>query len=407
VVTAAASHGSFLVPLAEGGFPSWLAGPLAGIGPRLDQTGFELLVVGMCVCYATSLWLADSLSSTAVIATILAVHVVFVLGPPLMSPDVATYLAYGRMGALHGIDPYTHAAHALPHSDPLHPWVTVQAGATNYGPPFTLITYLIARLSVPAGLWTLKVVAMATSLGIVGLVAACARLRGFSPIRAAVLAGLNPVALIYSLGGAHNDLWMMFVLMAGVWLTLKARRAEGSILGTVATGLKVSVAPATLFMLLGPRARRKTIVVAVATAIVLAVIVLLGFGHGTVFVNYARQLYHGGHAFARRYSVPALIGQALGLHGVHGVTGAVRLVAGAILIASIIALLLALRRGRDWLTLAGWGQLAVLLTTTWLWPWYIVWILPLAPLARDRRLTAAALAVTAFLVVTQVFLPLG
>jgi hypothetical protein len=200
---------------------------------------------------------------------------------------------------------------------------------------------------------------------------------------------------------------MMFVLMAGVWLTLKGRRAEGAVLGIVATSLKVSVAPATLFLLLGPSRRRRAIAAAVAATVVLAVIVLLGFGHGSVFVNYLRQLYHGGHAFARRYSVPALIGQALGLGGLHGVTGGVRLVAGAILVASILVLWVQLRRGRDWLTVAGWAQLAVLLTTTWLWPWYIVWILPLAPLTRDRWLFASVLAVTAFLVATQVFLPLG
>jgi hypothetical protein len=270
-----------------------------------------------------------------------------------------------------------------------------------------LLTYLVAHLSVPAGLWALKIVAVATSLGIVGLVAACARLRGLSPVRAAVLVGLNPVALIYSVGGAHNDLWMMFVMMVGVWLTLKSRRAEGATAGIVATGLKLSVAPATLFMLLGPPRRRRAIAAAVATVIVLAVIVLLGFGHGSVFVNYARQVYHGGHAFARRYSVPALIGQALGLHGVHGVTGGVRLLADAVLVGLLLVLLAALRRGGDWLTLAGWAQVAVLITTTWLWPWYIVWILPFAPLTRDRRLTAAALVITAFLVATQVFLPLG
>jgi hypothetical protein len=219
--------------------------------------------------------------------------------------------------------------------------------------------------------------------------------------------GLNPVALIYTLGGDHNDLWMMFLLMAGVWLTLRARRTEGAVLATVATSLKVSVAPATVFMLLGPSGRRRAIIAAVATTIVVAVIVLVGFGHASVFVNYLRQLYHGGHAFARRYSVPALIGQALGLHGVHGVTGAVRLAADAILAAWLAGLLLALRRGGDWLTLAGWAQLAVLVTTTWLWSWYIVWILPFAPLTRDRRLLAAALVVTAFLVATQVFIPLG
>src|SRR5947209_3408557 len=151
---------------------------------------------------------AGIFAGSLIVASAAATHPSF-LGPPLLSPDVATYLAYARLGVLHGLDPYTHAAHALPASDPLHPWVTGQAGATNYGPPFTLLTYLLAHLSVAAGIWVLKVVAALASLATVALVASCARLRGVSPVRAAVLVALNPVALVYAVGGDHNDLWMM------------------------------------------------------------------------------------------------------------------------------------------------------------------------------------------------------
>src|SRR5947209_17215385 len=73
VASAAATHPSFLVPLAGGGFPGWLAGPLKGAGPALSQTGFELLMVAMCACYAASLWLASSLSRMVAIGTIAAV----------------------------------------------------------------------------------------------------------------------------------------------------------------------------------------------------------------------------------------------------------------------------------------------------------------------------------------------
>jgi hypothetical protein len=34
-------------------------------------------------------------------------------------------------------------------------------------------------------------------------------------------------------------------------------------------------------------------------------------------------------------------------------------------------------------------------------PWYVTWLLPLAALGRDRRLTGAALALTAYLVVMR------
>jgi hypothetical protein len=40
----------------------------------------------------------------------------------------------------------------------------------------------------------------------------------------------------------------------------------------------------------------------------------------------------------------------------------------------------------EWLTAAGWAAAALLLSTSWLVPWYVAWLLPLAALASDRRL---------------------
>ena len=60
-------------------------------------------------------------------------------------------------------------------------------------------------------------------------------------------------------------------------------------------------------------------------------------------------------------------------------------------------------RNRDWLSGAGWATLALLAGLAWLTPWYIVWVLPLAAIAGSRRLRQAALAGTAFLLLS--FLP--
>jgi hypothetical protein len=38
-------------------------------------------------------------------------------------------------------------------------------------------------------------------------------------------------------------------------------------------------------------------------------------------------------------------------------------------------------------------------------PWYVIWMLPFAGLAADRRLRAAALVLTAFLLVVRVPYP--
>jgi len=82
-------------------------------------------------------------------------------------------------------------------------------------------------------------------------------------------------------------------------------------------------------------------------------------------------------------------------------TAGVRAVAAAALVGSLATLLVQVRRGRlDWVTAAGWGMLALLLTTTWLMHWYLVWLLPLAALGRSRSLKLAALLLPAVMVVT-------
>lgn len=407
IAAAAASQRSFIAPLGLARSPGWLTGPLAGVGPAMDGTSFRWLVTAMCGCYLVAVWCADALPPRATVAAILLADLILFIGPPLLSTDVATYLAYARLGALHGLGPYTHPPHALPAGDALRPWVVREAGASDYGPPFTVLTYPLAFVSVAVAIWTLKLVAVLSSVAIVALVAACARRLGGSSMRAVVLVGLNPLVLLYAIGGDHNDLLMMAALMLGVWLTLRGGRESGIVAATVATGLKVSAAPAALMMLLGPPRRRRAILAALVTAVVLTLVVVVVFGNGEVIVNYLRQIYHGGHAFARRYSVPAMLGQLFGLHGVYGITSGVRAAATALLLAALLALLVRVLRGADWLSSAGWAQLASLVTATWLWPWYIIWVLPFAALARQRWLTLGALLFTIFLLATQVFQPLG
>ena len=53
-----------------------------------------------------------------------------------------------------------------------------------------------------------------------------ARLRGLDPVKAAALVGLNPLIVVYGVGGGHNDLLMLAVLMAGVLRAAAAARAR-------------------------------------------------------------------------------------------------------------------------------------------------------------------------------------
>jgi hypothetical protein len=51
------------------------------------------------------------------------------------------------------------------------------------------------------------------------------------------------------------------------------------------------------------------------------------------------------------------------------------------------------------ITAAGWASMALLLTLSWVLPWYVVWVLPLAALSSSRRLRTGALLFGVYLIV--------
>ena len=63
-----------------------------------------------------------------------------------------------------------------------------------------------------------------------------------------------------------------------------------------------------------------------------------------------------------------------------------RAILGALAIAGIVWLLVATARGFDWVRAAGWAALAVLVATAYMAPWYVIWLLPVAAISRDRAL---------------------
>ena len=85
------------------------------------------------------------------------------------------------------------------------------------------LSYLLAPLSIPASVLTYKAIAALSSLAIVALVWNGARLRGVDPVKAAALVGLNPLIVVYGVGGGHNDLLMLAPMVAGIVLLLQRR----------------------------------------------------------------------------------------------------------------------------------------------------------------------------------------
>jgi Glycosyltransferase family 87 len=395
----AATRPTSTVPGRSGGWPDWLSGPLSGLDVGIGRTSFQTFTLVMCAGYIAVLVSARKLPLRAIAATIVAAHVILLIGPPLLSQDVFGYLGYARLGALHGLDPYTHLTAEAP-TDAVFPFLGWPFKHSPYGPLFTLASYATAPLGVAGGLWTFKALAVLCSLASVALIA-----RASHDARwAAAFVGLNPVLLELAVGGAHNDTLLMLALAAALALTAAAtprpRAAAAALVAGI--GVKVSAGVALLVLLFAPaRARERARVAAAAGAslVLLALVALVGFGaHALGFLGAIGEQQQ----LVATHSIPAETARLVGLNGTP--TWWRELFLGGFVLVLVLALWRT-ARGADWRTAAGWATLALLVSTAWLLPWYAIWALPLAAVSGDRRLRAATLVFCAYAIL--IHLPLA
>jgi hypothetical protein len=90
-------------------------------------------------------------------------------------------------------------------------------------------------------------------------------------------------------------------------------------------------------------------------------------------------------------SIPITVARLTGLD-----PDGVRVVALVLFLTLALELLLWTWRGYDWIRAAAWTSAGLLLATSWLLPWYLIWLLPLAAISRDRPLQLLSLALTAY-----------
>lgn len=399
----AAGEPSQYVPSRSGGWIGWLAGPLQGLGLSIGSGGFQTLSLIMCASYLLVLLAARALSLRAIAAAVVAAHAILLLGPPLISQDVFGYIGFARLGALHGLDPYTHVA-AQASGDEVFAFLGWPYQHSPYGPLFTLLSYAFVPLGLSGGLWAFKALAVLSSLGAVALLARAAGRLGQSRRWAAAFVGLNPVLLVLAVGGAHNDTLILLALSGALALTAGSQprfRAAATTL-VAGVGVKVTAGLALPFMLLGaPRSRdrRGTLEGAALGLVVLGAIGLIGFGsHALGFLSAVGEQQQ----LVAVHSIPA---ETARLFGLGGTPEWWRNVFAALFVVAFVLALWRTARGADWRMAAGWTTLALLLSTAWLLPWYAIWALPLAAVGGDRRLRAATLLFCAYAVL--IHLPLG
>jgi hypothetical protein len=381
------------------GLPTSIRGPLHGIGLSLSGTEFAVLFILLGLCYLGVVAFADSVRFRAGIGAIVALHLIFLIAPPLLSSDIFNYVGYARLDAIHGLNPYVHPLSAAP-TDPSYIYVGWPLNTTAYGPLFTLASLSLGGVSFTAGIWLLKFSAAAASLGCVALVWLCATRLGRPALPATLFFGLNPVLLAYAVGGGHNDLLMLVAALGGIYLML-AGRESGIAALVVAVAVKSSSVVLLPFALLGSRRPLKAILWGVAATAVITVATLLAFG------THISSLLHVIQHDARLETpndIPGIVNDVLGLGISTHTLGRIGML---ILLPTIALLLVRVYRGGDWLENAGWATFAVLVTTTWFLPWYLIWFLPLAALAVRSYQRFTALALTALAIGLQLPLIFG
>jgi hypothetical protein len=388
-----------------------LQGSFGTPGIDLGGIGLTVVIAAMFGAYLMAVRSAGRLSPLLVLGTIAALHALMLLAPPLFSTDVFSYQFYGRIGQVYHANAYLAGPYAL-HGDPLYWYIGYKwySTATVYGPLFTALSYPLAPLSIPTDVFVYKAIATVSSLAVVALVWNAARLRGINPVKAAVLVGLNPLVVVYGVGGGHNDLLMLVPMLAAVVLLLQRRGRLGAGSIMVGAGIKMTAGLLFPFALAGARGpllstrRRDLLIGAGITAAVLSIFTVILFGAGPLHLP---ATIANVQSKGNWQSIPGFIGTRLGL----GTVGhPVALILGALFTVVLAWLVWRVWRGQlDWIAGAGWAALALLVTAASLLPWYVVWLMPLAALGRDRRLWKASLVLSGVMIGFQLlaYIPHG
>ena len=339
---------------------------------------------------------APRVPAAIVWSAVVATHVTLLLGPPLSLTDVFNYLHYGRMPATYGVNPYS----ALPltvRQDPAYHFSNWHHLPSPYGPLFTLRHR--GPRSAPAAHRLLGVEGPACWPPRSG--PSCwwrftARRLGRSPQAAVALVGLNPLVLVYGIGGAHNEPLVLLCSVAAVSLAVVGWQAGtapwwdvgAGACAVLAAGFKPSAALLAPVVVLACRRRLPA---------------LGGAGSAGVLVLAVVGLVYGGHLPATSIqdglvgplSVPNVLAA---LAGQGGMTPHDRTLAHAVLALAAVGATAVVTWRRAWLPgAAGFVMLAAVLTLGWTMPWYVWWVLPFAALARTRALAGACIVLTAWL----------
>jgi alpha-1,6-mannosyltransferase len=236
-------------PLLESLHLSWLR---FGHGLVLSSV---LLWVGVALMLIAWLWLGRRVIDRTATEYTMVVTTGFWLVPlllsvPVFSRDTYSYLAQGAL-LRDGFDPYAVGPIDNPNSllDNVSPiWTTTTA---PYGPAFILVAKFVTMLvgdDVVAGTMLFRLCMLPGLVLLIWAAPRVARHVGANGAAALWICVLNPLVIIHLMGGVHNEMLMVGLMMAGIALTFTRRHVWGVGVIAVAAAVKVTAGLALPFM---------------------------------------------------------------------------------------------------------------------------------------------------------------
>jgi alpha-1,6-mannosyltransferase len=310
---------------------------------------------------------------------------------PLFSRDTYSYLAQGAL-LRDGFDPYVVGPIENPNillDNVSSVWMTTTA---PYGPAFILVANFVTMVvgnNTVAGTILLRLCMLPGLALLMWAAPRVARHVGANGAVALWICVLNPLVIIHLMGGVHNEMLMVGLMMAGIALTFAGRHVLGAALIAVAVAVKATAVLALPFMvwvwvrhLGGNRWRAFAIASTTALATFAAVFAVLsglagvGLGWLTALSGSVRIINWLTIPTAVANVADAFVGSLVPV-SFYGVLDVARMIGMGIILVALPLLWWRFRHDdREALQGIAWAMLVVVLFVPAALPWYYTW--PLA-----------------------------
>jgi alpha-1,6-mannosyltransferase len=392
-------------------------GLLSRVGPASLAIAYTGIVLVVCAWFLVGRLAtphrARRITRTQLSHTLAMWAVPFLFTPPLFSRDVYSYLAVGQMMRL-GFNPYDSGPlDVLGDDDSFAHQVDAkwQHTATPYGPFFLLITRGIVTISgehlIPA-VFLQRLFELAGVALLVWALPRLARRQKLDAVSALWLGALSPLVLFHLVAGGHNEALMIGMMMAGLVVALDRSVVLGTLLLTLAVGVKATAGMALAFLIVALALRaggtwrslfRATVRVGSISAVTFgALTVLSGVGVGWLAALNTPGLIRSFLSVTTSFGVvTGAAGKVLGLGdhttGILDVLHPLGTVAGAVL--TLLLLWRCWRHQLDPILGLSTAIGLFVIFSPVVQPWYLLWAaVPLAASTADARYRKITIGLT-------------